>query len=480
MVARRLITGPVLVLAALTAPLLTGACTSRDEQAATAAGIAADALQTGNIPAARFQIAQALAARDDVSDYWLLSARIAIAEGNYAGAFDAYESALTLDRSNAEALTRLCQLAAVGNQPERAERYADQLLALHPRDKAAINVQAAIALSRGDKKKAAELLNRVLADDPAEPTALMIRSRLFLADDDYANAARAAEASLAAPGDPISRLSVLKDIYAKSKDVAGYRRTIARLARAAATSPQAQLDYANSLYEAGDAPGAFAVTRRVLALKPDDIATAGAVLRLWAAQGTAAMPASAIVAAAAGMPLETRATFAAYANALRRPDLALQVLGDEAATDPPSTANANAKIARAQAQLLLGQRGAATTTVAAVLANDPDHPRALTVRGSLRAGAGDQAGAVEDLRHAVSADPDNADARLALADLQAAGGDRVLALATLHDGLNDPDADPRLATRLAAMLRAQGRTAEAASVFTDYVRRNPFARRPAG
>ena len=475
MVARYLLLGPALVLAALSA----SACTSRDERAATAAGIAANALQEGNIPAARFQIGQALAARDDVSDYWLLSARIALAEGNFAGAFDAYESALTLDRGNVEALTRLCQLAASGNQPERAERYADQLLALHPGENAAINVQAAIALSRGDKKKAAELLGRVLAADPADPTALMIRSRLFLANDDYANAARAAEASLAAPGDPVGRLSVLKDIYVRSKDVAGYRRTIARLARAAPTSPQAQLEYADSLYEAGDAASAFAVTRRVLALKPGDIATAGAVLQLWMAQGSAAMPAGAIVAAAAGTPLENRATFAAYANGVGQPALAMQVLGDAAESDPPSTANADAKAARAQAQLLLGQRDAAAATIAAVLAADPDQPRALAVRASLRADAGDRDGAVEDLRHVLSTDPDNASIRLALAEQQAASGDRVLAIATLHDGLHDAGADPRLATRLAETLRAQGQNAEAKAVIESYVRKNPFSRRPA-
>lgn len=472
----RFIAGLVLPLAALAGT----ACTSRDERAARAAGIATDALQQGNVGLARAQIGTALAARDDVSDYWLLSGRVALAEGNYAGAFEAFENTVTLDRSNVEALTRLCQLAVSGNQPERAERYADQLAALQPGDAIATNVHAAAAFNRGDKQKATQLLGQILAASPTDPAALITKSRLYSAAEDYANAARSVEAALAAPGDPLGRLAVLRDIYLKGKDAAGYRRTIARIARASATSPSAQLDYAQSLYDAGDAASGFAVSRQVLTARPGDVAVAGLVLHLWLSQGRAAMPTDAIAASAAGASLEARATLAAYANAIGQPALGLRILGDDAVRDPPGTANADAKAARAQAQMLLGQRNAAAAGIAAVLGADPDQPRALAVRAALRTDAGDGRGALEDLRHALSADPDNASARIALADLQAAQGDGVLARATLHEGLADPGADPRLATRLAALLRAQGRAAEAAAVISDYQRANPFAPRPPG
>ena len=475
MIGRRLLSGSALLLALLGAP----ACTSRDEKATTAAGIAADALQQGDLATARAQIGRALAARDDVGDYWLLSGRIALAEGKYPGAYDAFENALTLDRSNVEALTRLCQLAVSGGRPERAERYAEQLAALRPGDTTAVNVRAALALDRGDKPGAARLLDQLLAAQPGDPMALITRSRLFSANDDYAAAAKAAEASLAAPGDPSSRLQVLKEAYRKAGDAAGFRRTVARLARAMPRSASAQLDLARSLYDSGDRAAGVAATRRVLALRPGDVATADTVLRLWLAQGAAAMPVDAIVAGAANGVAETRAAYAAYANALRRPDLALAALGEAGAADPPGTAVNDAKVARAQAQALLGRRDAAARAADAVLAADPDQPRALALRGSLRAAAGDRAGAVEDLRHALASAPANADARLALADLQVAEGDGVLAVATLQDGLKDPGADPRLAMRLAALLRGQGRADEAGAVLAGYRRDNPFAP-PAG
>lgn len=482
MAGRRVTSGPATARRALLSALLLAACctacTSRDDRAATAAGIASDALDSGDVAGARYQIGRALAARDDVGDYWLLSARIALAARDYPGAFTAFETALTLDRGNVEALTRLCQLAVSSNQPERAERYAEELDQLHPGDRAAVNVQAALALQRSDKAKAASLIDQVLKQDPGDATALITRSRLLGADGDYAGAARAAEASLASPGDPTGRLMVLKEAYLKAGDAAGWRRTVARLAQADPRSAAARLDLARSRYEAGDPAGGFAATRAALALKPGDVAGTDAVLHLWQAQGPSAMPTDAIVTAAAGQVTETRAAFAAYADAIGRPDLALRALGDAGAAEAPATAVNNAKIARARALALLGRRDEAGRIADAVLAVDPDQPRALALRGSLRAESGDATGAVADLRHALAADPANASARLALADLQLAGGDGLLATATLQDGLGDPGADPRLATRLAQLLRARGQPAAATAAITAYVRLNPFVRRP--
>ena len=458
--------------------LLAGSCTSRDQKAAAAASLAADALGAGQIGVARTQIAQALAARDDNSDYWLLSGRIALAADDYPGAFAAFENALTLDRGNDEALTRLCQLALSTGDPTRGERYVDQLLALHPGSHVALNLQSALALLHGDKAGAARLLDQVLRADPADNQALLIRSRLLAYNGDYAGAAKVVEASMAGPGDPTGRLTLLRDLYTKAHDAEGYHRTLARLARTDAPPVGVQLDYARSLFDTGDPAGARAVTRAMLAAHPDDIGVADAVLNLWLAQREDAMPVEEVIAGDAGGSLETRAMLAQFAISRRRPDLALRVLGDAALADPATSTTNDAKIARATAQGLTGNRAAAEAGIAAVLAADPDQPRGLAARAELRAAAGDRQGAVADFRHALAGAPDNATARLRLADLLQANGDAILAASALSDGLGDPGADPRLAARLSVLLRRQGRSDEAAGVLADYARKNPFAPRP--
>ena len=286
MIVRRVLVGAAFLLTSLG----TSACSSRDDRAAAASAAADTALQDGNLKDASEQIRRALLARDDVADYWLLSGRIALAQGQYGAASTRSRMPPRYDRGNNEALVRLCQLAASGGRADRAERYAEVLNTLHPGDPAALNVQAAVAFSHGDTVKAVTLIDQILKAQPGDPTALVTRSRILASADDYAAAARAAEESLASPGDPRGRLQALRDVYFKSGNAAGYRSAVARSARAAPHSVDAQIEYAKSLYDAGDPAAAFAATRRALAVDNSGVATAEAVLQLWLAQGAGQCP----------------------------------------------------------------------------------------------------------------------------------------------------------------------------------------------
>lgn len=472
MIGRYFISGPILLVAALLSP----ACSSHDQQAATAAMIANDALQQGQVTVARQQINKALALRDDVADYWMLSARIALAEQNYRAAYDAYESVTLFDRTNSEALTRLCQIAVSAEQPERAERYADRLALLDSTDKSAITVKAAIALRRSDKQTATRLLDQVLTADPGDALALAVKGKLLVANEDYAGAVQAGEKALNAPGDVAGRLTFLKGIYLKTRNAGGYSRTVARMARSYPDMVSAQKDYAANLYDTGNAPSGQEVSKRILVMRPNDISVAHGILGLWIANGTQAIPLTALVGDAENGSLQIKATYAQYATAMGHPDLALKILGQTAERDPATAANADAKAARAHARALLGASVQAKAEIAAVLAADNNHPGALFARGLLRAKAGDQRGAIEDLRHALAGNPDDASARLMLTDLQIAQGQAVLAVKTLRGGLDGPGADPRIAARLAKLLRGQGRYDEAAAVLKSYTDANPFAR----
>jgi tetratricopeptide (TPR) repeat protein len=461
---------------ALAAAALAGGCSSRDQDAAAAAAAAASAMDSGNLPLARQQIGRALALRDDVSDYWLQLAQIAIQTQDYAAAFDAYENVVTLDSGNVEALRLLCQIALSANAPQRAERYADQLAVLRPDDPLSKTVRAALALSRGDKASARTLLDEVLATAPDDIQALLVKSRLLMTDDDLKGAAQALEKSLAAPGDPTSRLIGLKDLYRRSGSIADYDRTVALLARASPDAAAPQIDYAATLYDAGDPAAAFAVTRRVLETHPDDIAAAASVLDLWLVQGSAAMPIDAI-AAAANLSLEARATFGQYANEIGRPDLAQDLLSADAPGGGPTPTNSDAKAAFAYAIGLTGQGPVAQTILAQVLLVDASQPRALLARARLRARSGDLSGAIADARQVVADDAGNAAARLTLADLLLRQNQSVLAETVLRQGMNLPGAAPQLAERLAAMLRKQGRGDDAAGALADFARANPVSRR---
>ena len=117
---------------------LASGCTSATTRAASKAAEAQADLEQGRITAARIAIGKALAARDDVVDYWLLKAHIDLRAGDRVAAFGDYEYVNQLDHGNMEALQALCQLGTSAAPADRVDGYADQLLLLVPGASAAL------------------------------------------------------------------------------------------------------------------------------------------------------------------------------------------------------------------------------------------------------------------------------------------------------------------------------------------------------
>ncbi|QKR99431.1 tetratricopeptide repeat protein [Sphingomonas sp. CL5.1] len=468
-------------LVPLVAAGLLAGCTSSDRKAANDAAIAQGALERGQITVARQYIQRALALRDDISDYWLIKAHIALAAQDLSGAYDAYQNVIQLDRANVEALTGLCQIAIAGNIAGQAEKYADQLAALNPSDVLPNTVRAAAAASRGDRDKANHFLDLVFAVQPGDPIALMVKARLLADAQDYAGAAKVMERATAAPGNPTGRLSILTGYYKRAGDRDGLFRAVERLAQANPKDPDIQFQYADLLFDRGNADAANAAIARAVDGGASDIAVAGRALNLWLKQGSGAIAADRLLSDAANAPLAMKAAYAQFANETGRPDLAIRLLQgeklDAGAMQRPDAANAAAALAYARG--LRGDRAGADAMLANVLQADPDQPGALLARGRLRAAAGDRRGAIEDVRNAVAQDGSNVAARLTLADLLLQDGQRVLAETALRDGMNAADDDPRLPARLARLLIAEGRRDEAAATLSDFAKANPLSQRAA-
>lgn len=450
--------------------LIIAACSSADQTAAANASAAEAALNAGDPRTAQQFIRRALAARDDVGEYWLIAAHVGVALGDNIGAFDAYRNVLASDRGNLEALSALCQLALVRNTPSQAAEFAEQLALLQPDDLLPPTVRAGMAMMRGDSAKSEAILNDILAKNPDFVPGLILKSKLMISLDRHGDAAKTLEESLKAPGDPDARLFALKDLYLKAGDRANFRNSVVRLAEAKPNEPQRQLDLADLLYDEGQRDAAYAITRRIARLRPDDIGLASTILSLWLKHPDT-VPVDAIARDAAGLPSVMRAAYAQYANEIQRPDIAVAVLGPSTTTGAPQPGNSDAKAAYAYAIGMQGQVAAALAQLNAILKIDPTQPRALIARARLNTDLG---AAVEDARRVVSDDPDNVTARLVLAALFLKQNDAVLAESTLRAGANAANGDPRAVARLVQLLQAQGRTDSARTAITDFRRANPF------
>ena len=455
--------------------MLVAGCSSDDQKASAAASNAELALNTGQPQLAQQFIRRALAARDDVGDYWMLAAHIAVALNDNVGAFDAYRNVLASDRGNQEALSALCQLALVRNTPTQAADFADQLALLQPDDQLPPTVKAGIAMVRGDSATAQRYLDAILTKQPSFVPALILKSKLLISLGRPGDAAQMLEESLKAPGDPDARLFALKDLYAKALDRPNYRRTVVRLSAAKPREINRQLDYADLLYDEGQRDAAYAITRRLAKLRPNDIRLASAILGLWMKFGDA-MPVDAIASNAAGTSPVMRAAYAQYASEIGRADIALAILGPGTLEGTPNQNNSDAKAAYAYATGLRGQRDDAIAQLDAILKVDPTQPRALIARARLRTDVGS---GIEDARQVVADDSTNMVARLTLANLMMRQNDPVLAENTLRAGLTRNNGDTRAILPLVRLLRAQGRGESANIVITEFVRNYPFSLRAA-
>ena len=465
---------PARFVAAVAASLLlvsgVSGCASKDDRAAQAAAEAEAALQQGDMSLARRKIQTAIGIRDDVSDYWLTSAHISMASKNFAGAFDAYENVYQLDRGNLEALRQLCQLGLNVRQPDKVDRYADQLLVINLNDPLPLTMKGGAALQRGDWKNALMFADRVLTANVADVSALILKGQALAYKGDNVAAAKMIEESLTSPGDATSRLVFLRDLYLKTDNASGYERTLARLANTNPLDVRMQLDYADWLYQTQRPDGAFNFVLPVLRKNPKDIALASQILEMWLDEGRDALSSDQILLGGKEDALEIKATFAQFANETGKPDLALQVLGDAVPTGEPDVANSNAKAALAFAVGLKGRVQDALSRVQDILDVDPSHPRALLTRARLRAASRNFEGALSDGRQLVTDDVGNITARLALTDILLVQNQQDLAESNLREALRIAPASTRAAARLAKLLVGRGRSDEASTVLRDMAR----------
>jgi tetratricopeptide (TPR) repeat protein len=457
---------------------LAAGCASRDTRAAEEASDAQTAYDQGRIPDAIIAINQALAARDDVLDYWLLKAHIALKAGDRASAYSAYEYVIQLDHGNMEALQELCQLGLAVGDVDGVDKYADQMLLLTPNAAIPLAAKGNAALRRSDTATALAFANRVLGQDPNDIGALILKARVMIAGGDYAGGANLIEKAPDSDVNTLPKLVFLKEVYIRSDSRTGYEATVRRLAAASPRDPDVQLGYADLLYQQGHADAALAVVRKVMTLFPHDLRVAAAALNVWMETGPAALDPARMVAEAAGLSLVMKADFAEFANETGHPDVAIAVL-QGADQGEPTLDNSNAKAALAYAVGLKGHTAEAMARLNAILdeAADSNQPFALLARARLLAASHAYENALRDARLLVVNDPKNVSARLALADILQASGQTDLGESALREGIRAIPEDTRIAGRLAAMLAARGDKAQAAAVVRDLIRIVPMDQR---
>jgi len=446
--------------------------------AAAEATEARNAYQIGDYRTASAHIRKALSRRDDVSDYWILAGRIAFAQDQPGNAYQAYQSAVLLDRANVEALQALCVLGPSVGPTDALEKYADQLLLLQPKSAIALSAKGTSALRRNDYAAALTIADRILAMDPQNARGLVLKAQTLMKQRHSEEVAPLLEGAIkSAPTDVPILLSMLKRLYSEQLDREKYESTVTRLAEAEKDSAAAQLDYADLLYQKGQNAAA---QQRVIALmqrQPRNPETQQAILELWLTQGATATPLDRIVSDGQRVSLLMRAAYGAYTNAMGRPDLTRTLLAPDVAKNGKTPADLDAKAVYAEALALSHNAPQAARLIEEVLKVDASQPKALMVRAKLELAAGATDTALADARAVTGSYPRYVSAQLLLADILHRRGEKELVNSALRQALEASPADPRLTQRLTNALLEGGNRATAADLLHDTAKRAPMNQR---
>ena len=227
-------------------------------------------------------------ATDAAPDYlpnWRLLGRIAFGGGKDAEAAAYLSKVLAKSPLDIDAGVLQSQLWLRGKEPAKAIGLLEQLTKTFPARPALELALGKAHLAAGDFRKAAEMLDHVLAKVPGATEAVQLRANLFLKDGQPAEAIRLVEPLHAA--DPKNRTA--QDLL-----VAAYRAAnrandaIGILTEQVETLPkeaEPQLQLGQLLASQGKTAEARAVFEGVLALAPDQLAAVGQLVALDEREG---------------------------------------------------------------------------------------------------------------------------------------------------------------------------------------------------
>ena len=239
-------------------------CNLLGDGAVEEAALASQLLEQRRIAEARLAIGRAIRDRDDIPAYYLLQGRIEMTAGSFAGAYDAYQSALALESTNLEALRGVSQLGLRVGDLRASERAAEQLLSLNPNDIDALLVQGLISLVKGRYADALQNAERILSISTLDEagTILFARASFLEGDAEEAKGALANYETRVAPS--VGSVRTRLEIARAQRNASEIELTFGQLRQLSPDDTQVIVDHANFLSKSGNSSAATDGLRNLL------------------------------------------------------------------------------------------------------------------------------------------------------------------------------------------------------------------------
>jgi len=444
---------------------LVAGCTGRSEQAGAAGALAEQQLAAGNLEGAKRSINKAVAAQDDNVDLQLLRGRIAVARGAPDEAYNAYSDALSLDSTNGEALQGVSQFGLSTGHLQESLEATKRILLLAPDQPDALLTRGIHSLIRRRFDEAIGFADKILANNPANENAIILKARAQFLRGDTKQAletvSAAASGKSETAGVALTKLELSRELRRPQEMKAEF----AKLRSLRPADQALRLDEANLHFKLGERAQAQQLVAEVLGNPRAQGETIDQAILLWVDYGARDAPISGLRRIAASGPTAARRATTRFLIEADLLDLAETVLTSLTGDDRVALA------AREAARK--GNYAQALVSADMVLKRDSTQCDALVANSSANAGLGRWTAALQSGQRAAAECPEEVAAWLSAADAykglgQPSGAERVYSQA-----FQAHPQDVRVVRSYADWLMEQKRPREAVAIARRLTRDAP-------
>jgi tetratricopeptide (TPR) repeat protein len=448
------------------------ACQNPREKADGLAQAARNYLEAGNIAAADKAITEAIQLRDDSSDYYLLQGFINLQAQHVVQAYNAFDRALDLDRTNRQALAYVANIGVQVGRIKQAEEAADRLLILDGESLPAMQVKGMIALSRGRLEEANALAERILARNPGDEAGTILRARSLAINGQPDEAIKLIDQSIVANGKTPAMMTNKLNIYRRLGRAPEMLALYDEIVPLSGANLQYQLEQINLLYKTGDMDKARKSAVALLKEGSSNVQDYATLRRIWGQFDSHPIPAAAAAEVANSKDPQAIVNAVRYLILSGDADVAGRILD----AVPPNYARFVTSL-RARLLMIAGRKAEARAAVDKILKTDANDVDALILLGQLHFADGEINLALNDVQKAQAADPFNPEPYIVLAGVSERRGETWRALQILGEASRRLPQDYFILDRHLALLRAERAYGRAVSVATAFARAQPSAQK---
>ncbi|MES1262727.1 MAG: tetratricopeptide repeat protein [Peristeroidobacter soli] len=319
-----------------------------------------------------------------------------------------------------------------------------------PQGLTARNRIAAMYAAEHKNDAALKLVQEVLAENPRDNDALLLRGNLAMQGNDPASAIGDLRAVLRDQPDAVPVLRALARAHLANREPALAEETLQRAVALNPDDPDVRIELAQLLVQSGKSEQAVPLVEQTVRDKPTHVAARELLVRLYLAR--ADYPAARVAADDLKTLAPTKAVgfyLAGIAAQSENRTADAQVDFEKALALQPEAADALAGLARLH--VTSGHMDRAKQVVEAAVARDPRNFAARNLLGELHLASKQYPQAQAEFAKVVATAPQWPLGWRNLALAQAAANDRVASIATLEKGVQNTQSDFSLVADLAAL-----------------------------